>query len=147
MIAYAWLNETYYNRKEGDGSVSSLSVSTIDLARRSHWSSATKINSTRRSRVSDSSLDPTTGSLKCRVNAITLHWPSAPDTTKYAIHRQLYLWAIGLRKYQNIQHCKECNVSLCTDNCYERFHTTWNLQDEKEAVMEECEHKLKDDKK
>ena len=134
MIAYAWLDDDYYQKcGKGGGSVSSLSTNTNE--------------SQRRSRVSSSSLHPITGSLKCRMNRCVHHWPSPADTSKYTVHCQLHFWATGKRVYKNVQVCKECNVSLCTDKCYERFHMTWDLVEEKESIAREYEAKLNDDKK
>ena len=29
--------------------------------------------------------------------------------------------------YNNVVFCKECNISLFTEGCYELFHTCWDI--------------------
>ena len=71
------------------------------------------------------------------------HWPLVPS--KHHINKlncQLHYWATGKRKYSNVNFFKDCNVSLCTDNCFEVFHTTWDLEDNKQAHKTKMENEF-----
>ena len=73
MIARAWMDNAYYADigKASLGSASDMqSTSSI---------STTTADSTRKSRISNSSLHPLTGKLKCRLNHSYSHWPSPPE--------------------------------------------------------------------
>ena len=86
--------------------------------------------------MSASSLNPLTGSLKCRLDRSLPHWPSAPSKNEVKkFNCQVHYWVVGKRKYMNVQYCKECNVSLCTEICFELFHTCWNIASEKERLF------------
>ena len=120
-IACAWLDKDYF--KTYNSSSETASVTTA----------STMTTSTRgRNTVCTSSVNPFTGSLKCRLNQGLPHWPS-PAQSSY--HCQLHYWASGIRKYKNIEICKVCNVALCTDDCYRQFHTEWEL----DMMKKECE--------
>ena len=91
----------------------------------------------RRCRISERSLNPLMGTLKNRLSSLVLYWAS---TTSYSQHYcQLHYWATGVRKYQNVVQYKECNVVLCTDGCFEKFHTDWDLAGKKAAISAEYE--------
>ena len=71
------------------------------------------------------------------------HWASVPS--RHHIKKsncQLYYWATGKRKYSYVEFVKYCNVSLCTDNCFERFDTNWDLEDNKQARKTEMDNEL-----
>ena len=113
---------------DGDSTLSTLSSST-------NSSSGSK-----RKRVSDYSLDPIQGSIRCRLNKSLDHWPSTATQDKHG-HKppcQLHRWACGrtCQKYTNIVYCQECDVNLCTDECYRLFHTKWDLKAEKERICD-----------
>ena len=132
MIAHAWMDKGYYSKKsEEDGIVSTVSTFSISTCTSRGGS---------RSRISVSGLNPITGSLKCRLDKSLPHWPLAiakQDTKLF--NCQLHYWATGKRIYQNVQYCKECNISLCTDKCYEIFHTCWDLASQKDKIRAEIE--------
>ena len=97
-----------------------------------------------RSRIYDIALNPITRTLKCRTNRSLGHWPSVPS--RHHIKKsncQLHYWAKGKRKYSNVEFCKDCNFNLCTDNCFEVFHTTWYLEDKKQTCKTQMENELK----
>ena len=132
MIAHAWMDKDYYSGSKQDYPQGTSSLSTM--------SSITTPDSTKRSRVSVHSLMPITGSLKHRLNNSLGHWPCA--TAQHHIKKsncQLHYWATGKRKYSNVAYCKDCRVSLCTDKCYEAFHTVWDIESQKESMRVEME--------
>ena len=88
-----------------------------------------------RSRISARALNPFTGALKGRLNRGTAHWPLNPSFSGIKkANCQMHWWVIGKWKYKNVEFCKECNVSFCTDKCYELFHTCWDIESEKENL-------------
>ena len=95
-------------------------------------STTTTENERKRTRVTDSSLKPITGSLKLRLDTSMGHWPVTAHRRN--ANCQLHYWASGTRKYKNVVLCQECNVYLCTDRCYEIFHTCWDVQCEKQEL-------------
>ena len=97
----------------------------------------------RRSRMSDSPLNPITGTLKRGMNKSLGHWPLVPSRQHIKKSNfQLHYWATGKRKYINVEFSKDCNASLYTDNCFEMFHTTWYLEDNKQARKTEMDNEL-----
>ena len=71
------------------------------------------------------------------------HWPLVPPKDHIKkLNCQLQYWATGEYKYSNVEFCKDCNVSLCTDNCFGVFHNTWDLEDKKQARKTEMENEL-----
>ena len=36
--------------------------------------------------------------------------------------------------YNNVVFCKECNISLFTEGCYELFHICWDIVSKKERL-------------
>ena len=133
MIAHTWMQDDYYAIKKK----ASKTDSTTDTCSISSISTATT-STTRRSRISDSALHPISGSLKSRLNKSGDHWPAS--SSKHHIKKsncQLHYWATGKRAYSNVAYCKCCKVSLCTDNCFEVFHTVWNLTEMKACMKTE----------
>ena len=133
MIAHTWMQDDYYATKKK----ASKTDSTTDTCSISSISTATT-STTRRSRISDSALHPISGSLKSRLNKSGDHWPAS--SSKHHIKKsncQLHYWATGKRAYSNVAYCKCCKVSLCTDNCFEVFHTVWNLTEMKACMKTE----------
>ena len=125
-IAIAWLDPDFYKLYDGVDP-SSMSMSSM---------SAQSTDTQRKSRVCDASLHPITGSLKCRLNQVLLHWPSPPASSK--ANCQMHLQACRYQKYKNVQLCKTCNVSLCTDGCYDLFRTEWDVVEKELMVCAEC---------
>ena len=95
--------------------------------------STLSISSTgRKARVSDASLNPQDGSLRCRLNRTCGHWPSETESNKDRNKPacQLHKWAAGLQKRNNVAFCADCNVILCLQ-CWESFHTVYDIVSEK----------------
>ena len=114
---------------------SSSSISTIS-------SLASSGTGSKRRRISDTSLDPLDGSLKCRLNHSVDHWPSKATlepSSKSKPACQLHRWACGhkVRKRRNVVYCQECDVNLCTDQCYRLFHTKWDIVAAKDEIRDE----------
>ena len=101
----------------------------------STFSTNASCDSSRRISISDSSLNPLTGPLKSRINTSVDHWPSVPSQSEIKkCNCQLHWWVTGKSKYKNVAFCKECDVSLCTELCYELFHTCWYIFSQKERL-------------
>ena len=138
MIAHTWMQHDYYAIRENKDKTNQTS----DTCSLSNISTAT-ISTTRRCRMSNSTLHPISGTLKCRLNKSLAHWPSS--SSKHHLKKsncQLHYWATGKRKYSNVEFCKQCNVSLCTENCYEVFHTVWDLNERKECMKIEMVNEI-----
>uniref|UniRef100_A0A7S2VZZ5 Uncharacterized protein n=1 Tax=Eucampia antarctica TaxID=49252 RepID=A0A7S2VZZ5_9STRA len=110
------MDKDYYSKsKEGEtqGTISVSPMSTI-----------TTSDSTKIFRLSNTLLNPTTESLKHIMKRSLGYWPSSP--TQHQINKsncQLHYWATGKRKYCSVAYCKDCKVSLCTDQCFEVSHS------------------------
>ena len=138
MIAHTWMQYDYYATRENKDKTNQTS----DTCSLSSISTATT-STTRRCRISNSTLHPISGTLKCRLNKSLAHWPSS--SSKHHLKKsncQLHFWATGKRKYSNVEFCKQCNVSLCTENCYEVFHTVWDLNERKECMKIEMVNEI-----
>ena len=117
-IAHVWLDKDFYKKNESPSYIPPRSVAS---------SLTSNSMSSRKSRISDSSVHPLNGLLRYRLDRLCGHWP----TKTSAKHNcQLHHWACGKRTYKNVSYCKDCNVCLCTE-CYEIFYTEWDLLSEK----------------
>ena len=97
----------------------------------------------RRARVSEKSLHPRKGKLRCRLNHSFNHWPCpAPkDANKNNAPCQMHWWLFNQKRASNVAHCPTCNVTLCVDRCYEIFHTEHQLTEEnRDAVKKLVAH-------
>ena len=52
---------------------------------------------------------------------------------------QLNYWATVKRKYSSVAYCKYFRVIICTDKCYEVFHSMWGIGSQKENMKVEME--------
>ena len=95
------------NNFDGSGSLSSMSTG-LTRSRGQSW-------------VSEISLNPMDGPLKCCMNHTIVHFPTAPNSAK--LYCQLHYWTTCERKYTQCAYYDNCNVVLCIDRCYEVFHT------------------------
>ena len=101
---------------------------------------------TKHGRISDCSLDPHNGSLRCHLDITVDHWSATVMNDKGGNKRvcQIHHWACGhgTQKKENVVYCEECNVHLCTDGCYRIFHTKFDLKGDKDRIrddyMENC---------
>ena len=95
--------------------------------------STVSTGATRRSRVCESSLNPYSGALKCRVNRNISHLPTKCRSAKD--YCQLHYWCTTKRITFSCAFCYNCNVVLCMD-CYETFHSVWDLHEKKAELKE-----------
>ena len=118
IITQTWMEKDYLKTIQREDQ-------TLKKSSLSSMSTTATPNTPRRSRIYDSALNPITGTLKWIMNRSLGHWTLVPS-----IHHikksnfQLHYWDTGKRKYIIVGFCKDCNVSLCTDNWFEVFHTT-----------------------
>ena len=137
MIAEAWIDPDCLNKKikSEDETTDVMSVSSTITG------SSTVGTAGNRVRFCSSSLDPLTGSLRCRIDHSGVgHWPIKAKNNEYC---QLHRWAnpgstsnSRKRKYKGVIRCSECNVTLCVGYCYETFHEVWNLQGKKHEIQQ-----------
>ena len=134
-IACAWLDHTYFDGLKAV-STSPGGLQSISSAG-SGSMTTTSDSSQRRTRISENSLDPLVGSLKCRLNHTLPHWPKTSSCKQH--YCQLCYWASRKRKYQNVVLCRSCNVVICTDGCFDHFHTEWDLDAKRSVIKANCE--------
>lgn len=90
-------------------------------------------------RVSDASLDPVSGSLKCRLqHNETFHWPTPRQRPKSKC--SLHYWAARIADRSQIVRCSICKVHLCTA-CFEKFHVVPDIVLRKDELAEEMRGK------
>ena len=140
MIEHTWMNRDYYKtRQREDKNQETCSLSSITTTA----TSTTSIISS----IYYSALNTITLTLKCIMNRSLNHWPLVPS--RHHIKNpnfQLHYWATRKRKYSNVEFCKDCNVSIFTDNCFEFFHTTWYLENKNQARKTDTENELEMEK-
>ena len=74
--------------------------------------------------VTDKTMDPYNGQLRCRLNHMLNHWPVQVRSK----HRncQMHSWQYKIKHRSQLIHCPACNVTLCLD-CYKPFHEMPNI--------------------
>ena len=86
-------------------------------------STITTNESSRQTKITNTSLHPSTGSLRCRLNTTVQHLPMKSKNQKPRC--QLHSWARGgnaPKVMSGVVTCQICQVDLCLD-CYRLFHT------------------------
>ena len=151
QVALAWMDPTRYgprkkntetahqpNKKRGRSVVLDSSDDEIEQPRclrskkesletSSTCSIATTstVKTMRNTRINDESLDPSVGSLRCRLDTFTEHCPKHFDGAKRAMKCQLHRWARDRKgkevRNAKVLYCTGCNVSLCS-KCWAVFH-------------------------
>ena len=130
--------ETYGSKQAGYNTpTDDASMSTMSSAN----SSTTASGLNKRKRIADQALDPIDGNLRCRLNSQLSHWPQTArkDKAGNKPRCQLHRWACGhtYSKQTNVVYCAECNVNICTDGCYEIFHSKWDIVESKMNLRDE----------
>lgn len=86
--------------------------------------------------VTDLSLDPIRGPLRCRLNQYITHFPEASQNKRAKC--QLHRWARGRKGKEvrtQIAHCSSCHVDLCYA-CWKTFHQCPNIIELKEDIAQ-----------
>ena len=86
-------------------------------------------------KVTDNSLHPTQGALKCRLDLHMHHLPNSSKSKnpRCALHR--WAWGKdGKAVMSNIISCSICGVDLCVP-CYKKFHLEADLTQHKESLQ------------
>ena len=137
MTAHTWMDKDYYSEYkeydiQGTGSVSYMrTITNPDFPKRS-W-------------LSNNSLMPITGSFKHRLNKSLGYWPSSPALNHIKkSNSHMHYWATGKRKYSSVAYRKDCRLSICTDKCYEVFHSIWDIGSQRENMRVEMEQNRQD---
>jgi hypothetical protein len=151
QIVKAWLegdsgNESQRKRKQVSTSSSEGDEVGRGRTRSSTISIQTSASLTRRScKVTDSTLDPTSGELKVRLDN-DFHYPTPPPGNKYP-PCSLCRWALSdgtsrdtRVRGASISTCDRCNVSLCL-SCFKPFHTITDVAKLKSEVRKRHESK------
>ena len=89
-------------------------------------STITTSESSRHTKITNTSLHPSTGSLRCRLNTTVQHLPMKSKNQKPRC--QLHSWAKGgnaPKVMSGVITCQICQFDLCLD-CYRLFHTEAN---------------------
>ena len=88
----------------------------------------------RNATISQKSLHPSNGKLKCRLSTSVQHIPEKPITRKPRC--QLHRWARdrgGGEVMAGVIRCTICQVDLCID-CFQLFHKEGNLVSKKNQI-------------
>ena len=124
-VGQACLDAGYHTKKANHDMDASASYSSM--------STGTVSAQGRRSCVSAQLLNPMDDSLKHQMDKTISYLAKCPRTPK--AYCQLHYLATG-NKYSNCAHCANFNVILCLDNCFELFHSEWNLHQMKADMKE-----------
>ena len=138
-VALAWIDPDKFGSDVGYNTPTDNkeSLSTISRSAGGEHGSVDSATGKRKIYLTNRSLDPQKGSLCHRLNRQN-HWPSLPprDQSGQVTTCNLHRWACGAKcqKHAFVAYCEECNVVLCTDQCFRIFHEVWDLPAEKENV-------------
>ena len=123
-IALAWIDpDTYWPQKSGKRDNDASSSSSSRMSKRS------KPSPKRNATFTDRSLDPYTGSLRCRMDTRLNHLPEENDKDEGSC--QMHYWKDKSKYRKQLLKCAACQVTLCV-KCYKTFHDTADLMNLKE---------------
>jgi len=132
MIALTWITQECYPQS-GVSSKRSMTTVKREKKRNEDMDNSIAMSSNNKAtRVNNSMLDPTHGTLKIQLSDDS-HW-HVHSTAKDAIC-SLHQWALGCARtkhHNSIMHCDHCNVNLCLV-CFKIFH---NISDVKKLKSE-----------
>jgi len=136
-LAMAWINEEYFKSCKGRkrtlnyafGKDSVMSPITLDSTLKFVGSKRSKRSNlvttvARNSQITDDSLEPETGRLRCRLNKNLDHLPVKP-VSKIPARCGLHRW-LGHETCKQVSYCNACAVKLCI-GCYKMFHQEEHL--------------------
>ena len=116
-VAKAWFNPDNFGQGPSYHTLSNDSSkgSTISTMSKSCGGSG-RSGSKQSSYISNNSLNPEKGALRHRLNQTLCHCPGTAERDRHGNFWpfQIHWWACGNKKQQNVAHCEECNVTLCT---------------------------------
>ena len=140
-IALAWLDsKEHWPNRDVKSFVKKRSAASISSSIESERQTRSSTKPTpepmqkRAKKLTDYSLDPNEGALKCRLDHTVSHWPLPPCGKK--VKCALHFWAAGIEDRAQIVKCSLCEVHLCV-SCFQIFHVTHSLLDAKDNLFGE----------
>ena len=127
-ITLAWLDPVLYWPVTSKKRVSSSSICTTATAS-SRTSKKSKPNRKRNSTLSDLSLDPYCGAVRCRLDTRLNHLPEEEERGEAQC--QMHYWKNKSKYRKQLMKCATCQVTLCL-KCYKIFHDRPDLTPLKE---------------
>ena len=127
-ITLAWLDPVLYWPVTSKKRVSSSSICTTATAS-SRTSKKSKPNRKRNSTLSDLSLDPYCGAVRCRLDTRLNHLPEEEERGEAQC--QMHYWKNKSKYRKQLMKCATCQVTLCL-KCYKIFHDRPDLTSLKE---------------
>ena len=128
-IAIAWLKTLQYWPKKKSSTGSGQSSSDSSTVAESVVTRRCKISPKRSDKFTEKSLNPYSGSLRCRLYCRLNHLPLQNDRPEGSC--KMHLWSKRDKYREQFLKCPACNVILCLD-CYKPFHEVSNLNNTKE---------------
>jgi len=141
-LAIAWIDPEYFwrylesnkvphKRKSAEEAISPI---TLDSAIQS-------IAKRRCTAITELSLDPNNGSLKCRLSRNGIdHMHDKPLNGKDSTRCQLHRW-LGFEYCKYVSFCRACNVHLCV-SCYRLFHTEIDIVGQKTELQQRLKPRI-----
>ena len=137
--AKAWIDPDIFGKSVRTPSDNASStISTMSSTGSGGISTTTSRSATkkRKAYVSNKSMHPLKGKLRCRLDHSLDHWASEPpkDSNHNTPACQLHWWLCGTKKASNVARCPTCNVCLCVNKCYRLFHNEWDPTEKKDEL-------------
>ena len=118
-VNLAWIDSKLYWPVKSKKCVSSSSVCETVTTSSSRTSKKSKTIWKRNATLSDLSLDPYSGSLRCRLDLQLTHLPE--EEVKGETSFQMHYWMNKSKYRKQLMKCATCQVTLCL-KCYKIFH-------------------------
>ena len=135
QVALAWIKPSTYwpssnsnsNKQTGSNpSINSMPSSATCPSANGSIVTRRRINLNKKnSTITEKTLDPYSGILRCRLDHSLNHLPVRND--KPENNCQLHYWTDKIKIRSQLMKCMTCNVTLCI-NCYKHFHEVANLK-------------------
>ena len=121
-IALAWLKPSqYWPKRKTSGRKSISEESTVAASIITRRATCTPARS---ATMTDNTLNPYTGRLRCRLDQSLNHLPIQSERAE--ANCQLHNWAVKSKYRKQLMKCPMCNVIICLD-CYKMFHEVSDL--------------------